>query len=1063
MKKFTGFQGDRKIRANNQLGINMVGLIVWAFLAVIVMGGVGALFVTTSQQTAVGAEQGQQQSSILNALNRVSRDVTMSNPIVYASDSEIVLDVKTESGSIERRRYIVDPAAKTMREYSKVVSQGDAYDPTDANNYWNANVQRNAVTVTAVDPTASVPFLTYYDSKSTQITGVISTSKNAEAIARVDVALTAGVANKGNVSLSTSAVPRSTTNLGATATSVLPTCPAFTATLEGDNVTLRWDKASSDTTSYEVTRNGVMINRVDVTDQTVLKYYYTDSPGSSGTVLNYMLKVISPAGISNCTDSIRPIVIMPGATQLTADLIPLTTVDSSGVPVSTAWSNASETTQVNLKWPKVSIASGYILYKQPLDNSGNPTGDRVLVATLDSYPYIDQNSTTTAPDNLSYAVNVGWDEQWEWTIKVLSRSGDNDQTPAIRTLSYPKPVIDVSTLAVPLAGNGDVVSSSDIAAGKGNTKITWNYSAGMEARGFDIYRSVIDQPATNFPAGFTKIGSTDAGVNQFYDRNAEFGSTYGYFVVAKNSSGFANSYASKLVQQLQFPPDPVLVPVGANGSRDNQGTNTLMWNAAKSASGYHVYRRDTVTGTMVCLSSSDCTVPSGGLSGSTLSYTDSSSAITPASQYRYGAYAYNATGNSPSLAAAVTLTQRPSAPTLNVTAIPTLSSNTTSMAWNHTAGSWCVSGSYDSSYAGNTTNCSYEELQKHNDGSTMYTGTFYGTSIDWNNQDWGRHYTYQVRARNAAVTGNGWSDYSNTTSSDTYPSPYNLNVWNGDSSGNQSQRVNYDSQVDVGGWGNVRKAGYTTAAWGTIPGASKVDVVRVHDQWQVTSGDSSLLLPQSDTISGTAYAGSSGYVTSGTWTLIASPGTTYRFDFVATSIENSLTRSMSTSNTITPADVPMAGAVQIICAGPGNGDSTGTQSWPNQIIAARTAYTNLSSRYGYFEHTAVQKLYSPYQGSGVWSNGWVGVAQGGNGDGIITSNGVGYFQNIENGFTFVNRANGRSESATLGWFDIQVIYTFSTCPPTGQPMDEPSDACYGYTYAGCTALNPDQRPRWLSR
>lgn len=1057
----------------------MIGLIIWAFIAVIVMGGVSMLFTATSKQTAIGAEQGQQQQSILNALNRVSRDVTMSNPIVYASSTDIVLDVDVTTDPahpvVERRWYSLNTTDQKVYEYSKVLKvRGASYDHAKASDinytddgtyqdYWeDPNVQRKAATVSKVDVSnlSVMPFLKYYGSNGAPLSSAPrSSSADTEGIARVDIAVTAGVADKGNVSLSTSAVPRSTINLGATATSVLATCPAFTATLEGETVTLRWDK-SDGASSYEVSRNGVKLDSI-ADSATTLKYSYVDNPGSSGTVLNYMLKVISPAGISNCTDSIRPIVVMPGATQLTNDLIPATTVDGSGVPVSTAWSNAGETTQVNVQWQKVGIASGYILYKQPLDNTGNPIGERVVVANLDTYPYIDQNSTTLAPNNLSYKVNVGWDEQWAWTIKVLSRSGDNDQTPEVRTLSYPAPVTDASIRALPVSGSSsDKVSVDDLTKGFGNTKITWNYTAGPEARGFDIYRSAIDAPADNFPAGFSKIASVDPGVNEYIDRTAELGSTYGYYVVAKNKSGFANSYASQRVQQLQFPADPNVTPVGANGSRDlANSTNQMMWSLTKSATGYQVERAPFGQTQTTCMTNSDCSQTTGSLGASATSYIDTSSDIKPATRFIYYVYSYNATGLSPKLAAYTALTQRPSAPTLKLGSIPTLQTTVTNMQWDHTAGSWCAPGTYTGASGSNA--CEYQQVQYDNANNVRYIDVAYALGYNWNNQGWGRHYSYGVYARNAAITNSGWSDEATKVSSDTYPADFGINAWNGDNNANYAQRILYGSSVGNGGWGDVSQAGYTTAGIGNAVGSREVSVVRVHDGWQVTSGDSSLLLPPWDNPGG-VFTGGNGQVNSAVWTLIASPGTTYRYDFVAKSIENELTRSKSGSNIVTPADIPRAGAVQTVCSGPGNGDSTGMQNWPNQIISARTAYSDYRSRYGYYENTVVQKLHGNGP-SDYWGVGWATVGTSGNGDNILATDGIGYYHNITDGFNFTNIASGRTDSATLRGFTNSAILTFDGCSASGQPMIEPADACYVSTYAGCAALNPDQRPKWLSR
>jgi hypothetical protein len=100
-------------------------------------------------------------------------------------------------------------------------------------------------------------------------------------------------------------------------------------------------------------------------------------------------------------------------------LIPETTFDSFDNPVSTAWSSAGETTKVKVTWQKVDIASGYVISRQQLDNSGAPIGAQYIEATLEGYPYVDQNASILAPAELSHLADVKWDEHWEG-IKVLS-------------------------------------------------------------------------------------------------------------------------------------------------------------------------------------------------------------------------------------------------------------------------------------------------------------------------------------------------------------------------------------------------------------------------------------------------------------------------------------------------------------------------------------------------------------------------------------------------------------------------------------------------------------------
>jgi hypothetical protein len=859
-------------------------------------------------------------------------------------------------------------------------------------------------------------------------------------------------------------------------------------------------------TSYEITRNGVTIQPTTlVSDSTKLKYSYTDTPGTSSTVMNYMLKVVSAAGISNCIDSVRPIVISASASQLNAELVPLTTVDGSGNPVSTAWANSSETTKVSLKWQKVDIASGYVLYRQKLNADGSYNGDRKIEATLESYPYVDLNSSTLAPAELNYVADANWDEYWEWTIKVMARTGDNEETPEIRTLSYPKPVSSAGINALPVkTGSVGKVSDADLAAGYGNTRVSWTYTAGMEARGFDIYRSNIDTPASGFPAGFTKIGSADAGENEYFDRKAELGSTYGYYVVAKNKSGFSNSYASQRVQQLQFPPDPVVAGVSATGSRDlTDGTNRVKWSSAKSANGYHVWRVNNLTDATACLTG-NCDSASGGLSASTSSYDDSRPEIAPATRFTYAAYSYNATGLSPKLGAEPTLTQRPSAPVMTKTASPTLSSTVTSISWNATAGAWCNSGPY----TGTGNSCAYEQRQYSVNGSLRHAASAYATSFNWGNQDWGRHYTYNVRAQNAAITNGGWSELSGTAAADTYPGDFGVAFGRGDAWGNQDQRYIYQSSFittntsETDHTRNFDGAAFTTIAWGTPAGSRTVLWERLPEGGgsHVASGDSSLYLPPSSYLSGWVDWGNSNRAVS-----YAVPGSAYGAKVTAWSIENDLTRSKKpASSLVTPADMPQSGYMQMVCSGPWDATPAGygqaaaieyaKRSFGSQSYGSRLQGLNKGPKYGWYSETVVQGKFQNHTGIGsnYWYQGpdgryWyverlakgsVGYYENGNG-GVFNwsqnvpadfeGNNIGqatHRYNVGHGFTLYNRLDGDPALSSY-WMFILMDEAASRGGCGDGWFQEPYDACYEWTgVSGCFQLNQngvDGRPRWNTK
>jgi hypothetical protein len=607
----------------------------------------------------------------------------------------------------------------------------------------------------------------------------------------------------------------------------------------------------------------------------------------------------------------------------------------------------------------------------------------------------------------------------------------------------------------------------------------------MEARGFDIYRSAIDTPSS----GFAKIGSVDTGVNEFVDRKAELGSTYGYKIVAKNSSGFANHFDSKVAQQLQYPADPTITPLGQNGTRDlDKFMNRVMWSASKSANSYVVLRDG-----------------SEMYRGAALTLIDHAVEIKASSRFTYSVYAKNMTGDSPRLDnSSVVVTQRPAAPDMKRDIAPNLNSTTTKVSWTHTGGKWCVPGAYE----GKGDNCAYEQRQYAVNGSLRHAATEYVTSFNWGNQDWGRHYTYDVRAQNAAITNGGWSEPSNGAEADTYPGNFGVAFVRGDNSGNQSQRFMYNSSfitTNTSETDHTREfngAAHTSIAWGTPAGSRTVLWERFPEAGgaNVSSTDKSLALPASTYLSGWVD-----WAKSNVSTQLAAPGAQYGARVTAWSVENNLTRSInSASSVLTPADMPQSGFMQVVCSGPWDATPAGygqaaaieyaKRSFASQSYGSRLQSLNKAPRYGWYSDTVIQGRQQDASGVGAsyWSKGpdgrfWfvekmakgqLGYYQYGNGivrnwdqgnpngfDGQSIGQAT-HRYNVGHGFTLYNRINNDPHLNSY-WMFILMDEAATRGGCGDNKFVEPYDACYEWSgTAGCFQLNQngtDGRPRWTTK
>lgn len=1109
MSGFTGGNLSPRRTTLGQRGESMVSLFIWMFLALAVMSGVISMFVSSSKTTATSAQHTTQQGAILNALNRVSRDVTDSDPIVYASATEMVVDVlgtnSPNSNTVERRRYLYIPASNKIVWQKKNVPVGTPYDAANVAAEWPTSINQTTIVndMTPI-PAGAPPLFQYFDKNSAQITALPVTGAAAEGIARVDLKATANVMKKGDVSLATSAVPRSRV-IGDTPTANVPICPSFTGELNPDKtVTLRW-AASDGATSYKVFRNGAALEpTVIVDDPSKIGYQIIDDLNTAATytpVFNYMLQVTNSGGSVDCHDTVQTVILVtPIATNFKAELLPVTTFNAPNDPKSTAWSAAGELTRVKLSWKSVEAGSGYQLFRQQKDGAGNLVGSQrtLIYSTNDSS---ESSYTFTVP-----AADDG--ENWEWSIKVLAKTGDNDETGRITTLTYPTPVTQTAAKATTF----------------GTNTVSWSgHNGGLGSLGYDIYRSPMDPAGTPAEGTYTKIGSTVASVYTFEDKNAALGSTYWYYVVSKNVSGFSNQFTAKKATQLQFPPDPVMSiakVAGDGGSQDiADGQNRVNWGASKSAVGYHVWRVDFLNNTATkCFTGTTCAEFDGtNVSGNGnvvpgtvvgTSYVDNGADVTPASRYTYVAYAYNKTGLSPKLAANVAITQRPSAPLLNKTADPSLTSTVTKLSWNaFSAGKWCETNT-------DTTNdCSYVNYIYNNAGTEIANATTVPDGInatatyDWN-QGWGKHYTYRMTAKNNAFFNGGVSQSSNTLSADTYPGDFSISSIAKDPWGNNSKRYVYETAATTTNTNerdhvlDSQGAQYFSIGWGNSDGAREYTWVRDGNA-NSAIGAAAVSMPTQKYLSGTVKKGD------GNWAwAVAAPGSVYKSSVTATSEENNLTRRKASADVRTAADLPMQGFQQIVCTGPidwppnsivtsEDGVNYAKRSWVHQSYSARLVNFTAKPRYGEYSGTYVTGKYQDansvdssknYYWTDSWGNKYLveHVKKG-----SISYYTTGFGHHIPAGGSYGNLDSNTQGQSTYRYttgqgmkiwnyisgdpaWDSYWIFTIidqgatrDDCGTNGA-FKEPIDACYEWNGQNeCNTVNQysgtDGRPRWTTK
>ena len=245
----------------------------------------------------------------------------------------------------------------------------------------------------------------------------------------------------------------------------------------------------------------------------------------------------------------------------------------------TVSSASNITAGVQVKWSKVTGATGYIVYRK------NGSGSWSRVADIKS------GSTVSYTDKTAKSGTT-----YTYTVRAYSGSimGDWSSTKTVKRLADPT-----------------VSSVSNITAG---VQVKWAKVTG--ATGYIVYRKT-------GTGSWSRIATIKGGSTTSYtDKSAKSGTNYSYTVRACNGSTMSDWHNYKTVKRLSN-------PAVTSASKTSNGIN-VKWSKVTGAIGYVVYRK-TAKGSWSRIANIR--------SGSTTSYTDTKASIGVT--YTYTVRAYN--------------------------------------------------------------------------------------------------------------------------------------------------------------------------------------------------------------------------------------------------------------------------------------------------------------------------------------------------------------------------------------------------------------------------------------
>ena len=335
-------------------------------------------------------------------------------------------------------------------------------------------------------------------------------------------------------------------------------CPELTSASNTTyGIQLKWSKVNDATgyILYRKTGTGSWSRIADIKNGSIVSYI--DKTAKSGTTYTYTIRAYSGKYMSDWKTT--------------------KTIKRLADPTVSATSNI--TVGVQVKWSKVTGATGYIVYRKTGTGSWSRVADIKSGSTVS---YTDK----TAKSGTTYT----------YTVRAYSGStmGDWSSTKTIKRLADPT-----------------VSSASNITAG---VQVKWAKTAG--ATGYVVYRKT-------GTGSWSRLATIKSGSTTSYtDKSAKSGTNYSYTVRACNGSIMSDWHNSKTVKRLSN-------PAVTSASKTSNGIN-VKWSKVTGATGYVVYRK-TAKGSWSRIANIK--------SGSTTSYTDTkaSRGVT----YTYTVRAYN--------------------------------------------------------------------------------------------------------------------------------------------------------------------------------------------------------------------------------------------------------------------------------------------------------------------------------------------------------------------------------------------------------------------------------------
>ena len=322
-------------------------------------------------------------------------------------------------------------------------------------------------------------------------------------------------------------------------------------------IQLKWSKVTDATgyILYRKTSSGSWSRIADIKNGSTVSYI--DKTAKSGTTYTYTIRAYSGKYMSDWKTT--------------------KTIKRLDDPTVSATSNI--TAGVQVKWSKVTGATGYIVYRK------NGSGSWSRVADIKS------GSTVSYTDKTAKSGTT-----YTYTVRAYSGStiGDWSSTKTVKRLADPT-----------------VSSASNITAG---VQVKWAKTAG--ATGYVVYRKT-------GTGSWSRIATIKSGSTTSYtDKSAKSGTNYSYTVRACNGSTMSDWHNYKTVNRLSN-------PAVTSASKTSNGIN-VKWSKVTGATGYVVYRK-TAKGSWSRIANIK--------SGSTTRYTDTkaSRGVT----YTYTVRAYN--------------------------------------------------------------------------------------------------------------------------------------------------------------------------------------------------------------------------------------------------------------------------------------------------------------------------------------------------------------------------------------------------------------------------------------